>query len=195
MANCQNFLAISHEFKEILEKSSSPKAIGGRTKKILKKRVTLRIFCFTFRAAARWKVQNVSRKCFCSAAPIINRKSQNFTVRVFWGSPNVSKSPFPGTRWPKITVCVCSSPEIHVFVGRRWFWACGKALPAALWKHQMILWTRKTGPWYPNSNDLHAFRQQTMLSPGFPSSFESLEIRWKPLKVVRAPVASLSPTF
>ena len=43
--------------------------------------------------------------------PIINRKSQIITVRVFWGPSNGSKSVFQGPRSPKIT-------RLRLFVSR-----------------------------------------------------------------------------
>ena len=60
----------------------------------LQKCLTFRIFCFTVRAAARWKVQKISRKYFCSVASIINRKSQIIAVLVFSEPQNGSKTAY-----------------------------------------------------------------------------------------------------
>ena len=60
----------------------------------LSKRLTFRIFCFTVRAAARWKVQKIPRTYFCSVASIIDLKSQIITVLVFSEPQNGSKSAY-----------------------------------------------------------------------------------------------------
>ena len=161
----------------------------------LSKRLTFRIFCFTVRAAARWKVQKIPRTYFCSVASIIDLKSQIITVLVFSEPQTALKVLIPCFLGHEIACYVCLSPEIRIFAALRLFWLHGKTLYAAFWKCLMILWTRKTGPCYSNSNDFHGFRQQTMPSPAFLAPFGSIEIRWKPLKVVRIPGASLAPPF